>query len=1799
MKSIFKNKVKHIKNNSIDSRDNNDKKLVINISPKKSSEIPDEVSPIVSPTVSPKKNKINSIFKLSVDSNSNNKNTDNLNKTEDKSFNPFKHLFNQVIGNEYDKQVLLSFGINLKEGDEEDRNIIHRACLNLKTAIVNDLLSRIKSNLMLGSSNFLETKDMFGNTALLLACKKPTKRKEDRLKILKQLIDNGANFKVIQPSNLWTPLHWLSFNKDDVSVNYFLKDYSEMHYYPDKDGYFPIDLAGLKEDKRIVELFIQEILLIYDKLKKNNDLTKTQQFIVTDIKVQKEFEENHVEGMKKKTINNRNSIVIDQLDFELDSNLKALFLGIYIHHCLYWVCKLHLNYIYVNQLLEYEVDPTLKLYIHNKQNAFHVSAAVGNFKAAQLMFVYYTERFQASEKNNSKVKKMMINLFSKLIEKGNLRLEQRIRIIRAQPEFNLLKKDYQNYLISLFPFIIKQEKREIKNDVWRLKDQNGNNPFHLACNYGKLEFIELVLENDYLKRRLDFYLNKVNNDYISAYAYIKNKQIISDLLIKSKRKFNDNPPVVLLIGNKNKENYATINTIIKVGKAENLQTYIVENIERDKLYIAFDITEEVFRREAEHQKIAVKKIDINTTKPFEDSSSYVYSVEPFFSRFYQDVIFNKIDEILDLDVLKREKILLKIFFMHKPSLQFNLYEMWLSGKWYYPNIFRSMIWKYIFEKKDYCYNEINLLYRYFGEKIAIYYAFSTFVIINLIPLVIVSIVMICIYRKDVFTSNLLFPYFSFITLLWSMLFIGRWERKNREIIQKWGINNFTVATQVRENFIGDEYYNNLKTNLDKHDVSFRKLTSWAVSLPLMLIVIASIVIVFYFSTILQDYYKNTLLLKYIPGIFKSVYIGGINILYNEFAYRFTEKENHKYEETYEYSIIMKLFSFRIVSELTAVVFVVFSTRDVEELKALLYMLLVVKCATPIALRFILPLIQYKGKEKLYFNNVKNIINNQRIEKNVKNIKKERFEQENKNLIKTGSINQLDVEQEKESILDSNNTNDKNNQLLILNVKPTDNDIIMDPILKKSNVKINNLFNFNLSETPKGRSTKYFNYKTFDKSQNFDSFVNFDQTIEDSRVVKYLPEYNKKIDKSSFKKINPDYIELNNRMNVRQKVLFYYADLVLVIVIMILFSSIIPLAPIIFFILLLINHHCCLYSDLFYYGLSTTEKSYSIGLWKQIISVATTASIIFNCFLLYFFNFNQFNEYYFIINGSNTKIVNQIIDFGNNENGLFTLLLIEHGLLLLREFIKYILSSYPNWVHKENQIITSVNSDLALLKEEEQNQKFNQIVEETFSKLQEQIYHEKKKSGSLAKNVEILKNKLEIFKEELLKKNTIIKNQLYFQNIIIKKAKEMKGEPNKKFIREINYLEGVNINEVDSDKSSNNSFRSNEENDKLVNFSPNLKYKQNKSQSEVDFISTVEKEIKKLTNKVNNKFDDMLENVIGSIIKGRNIVLDKDIDQFSDTIQKIIVFDILKNSFIKIENEIIVMKFRQVYQNTNEIIILCSQCFENTAIYKCLSCEDERFCLSCKNHHISNRLFETHKLKRLVINRDYRGFIAPEKENIIDEIQNRHKEEDSDEFKAVKASFYSFPTTCNSLAYDNLKELFGYFFQKYIEENGISENNKISFKKSIELKLSSFENSKVNPVVWINQKLIIKLNNLGFNSDELFVINRICFLLFKRLGYNTTIQHLFDHLIKLQDSCFEERVKILLNLIDIYDNKMIFKTEVIKLFEVFYIQPFTYAKHALYVFFKENNTTISYDDCFTLILKDNKIRKVFGLLLQIE
>ena len=112
------------------------------------------------------------------------------------------------------------------------------------------------------------------------------------------------------------------------------------------------------------------------------------------------------------------------------------------------------------------------------------------------------------------------------------------------------------------------------------------------------------------------------------------------------------------------------------------------------------------------------------------------------------------------------------------------------------------------------------------------------------------------------------------------------------------------------------------------------LIIFVLSFPVLIGLLVSVVVIF--MTIDGQRKKpgvspiNRTLLGFANGASITI----INILYTNIARWFVNFENHKYTDTYEYSLIMKSFAFKFLNSFLAIFYFIFTSHDANLLQSI-------------------------------------------------------------------------------------------------------------------------------------------------------------------------------------------------------------------------------------------------------------------------------------------------------------------------------------------------------------------------------------------------------------------------------------------------------------------------------------------------------------------------------------------------------------------------------------------------------------------------------------------------------------------------------------------------------------------------------------------------------------------------------------------------------------------------------------------------------------------------------------------------
>ena len=1036
-----------------------------------------------------------------------------------------------------------------------------------------------------------------------------------------------------------------------------------------------------------------------------------------------------------------------------------------------------------------------------------------------------------------------------------------------------------------------------------------------------------------------------------------------------------------------------------------------------------------------------------------------------------------IRNLFDIELLKEQNILNDIFLIHLPNVTTKIYNTFINRKIYASNPL-CFVRDYFYEGKNIPLSQIQLLYRYFGQAIAMFYAFYGFFTVMYFPLAFISLLYTLIYLKSLFDSYDMYPTCFLIFAIWNLVIIAKWKRKSEEIQHKWGMKISKDQQKIRNEFKGDEYFSDLDAPLEKYRYKKNGVISFFIGLPVFLLFIAIVMTSSHYITLMEDKVQDekNYFFRFFPSFLRALSLVIIYYIYDHVVLKITKVGNIKYEDEYEFMLIIRIFLFRFINDFISAFYNVFMTKNIYRLKVLLYTNIIFRFLAEILVRILFPIISNFCARKKYFKDVQ---------------KREIIEQ---------------IEEKEKEIKQSENQT--------LN---SDNDVIIK-VGKDVNLKIYN-------------RTSIITGNEFEK-QNKD-----------------------------LSNLNPDFIEMQNLLKNKRPLFYDYADIFMIHSLISQFIIIIPFAPLICFVFSIFSQNAKLYLDIFYLKRASPSSCRGITIWNKIFEFNSIFMTVTNCFLYYYYG----NNNYFI-----SKVAtNTEISISSNEKALLYIAIAEHIILIIQYILKYSFPEVPKWVRKERENLIGYYGLINSNKERKENIGITIGIEKLKNEIK-MINDEIEEQKLLLKKYE---NDINNFKTTLFKKEGKLKEYDDALNLLYNSAR-----------KKIYFKEKISYPRLRTLIIKNNKI----EKINLDNFADEIT-----PNTDIDLFYSQ----KKVQNYIDIKFDFILEQLINELSPQNALSIykyktynsynfdDRTFLNWEKSIRKSYSFFQMKNTFDQIE-KIILSKKLQFYLNNNDTpYIICSSCAKSNAEYKCFNC-NEYFCPACKSIHVSNKLWEEHKI---VYNQ-----LAVKKT----------KEKDNLDVPFIKGESFSFPDNIgNNYGYKNLVNVFDLFYKKYIFDNGISDDNTINFKQSVFTDYNFYYYLQTVPSKIIEEQIeFLSDKNILFNLTELFFINRICFKVFKFFGAKATIDRVYLPLKNVMKTTFEKKVIILLNMLDIYDNKLILKNEFIKFFIFMNYQSFEEdfsIDNIIEIIFRdsENSTYIEFSKAYQNITDNLKLVSVFKYLLQ--
>ncbi|XP_063229785.1 anoctamin-10 isoform X3 [Bacillus rossius redtenbacheri] len=263
------------------------------------------------------------------------------------------------------------------------------------------------------------------------------------------------------------------------------------------------------------------------------------------------------------------------------------------------------------------------------------------------------------------------------------------------------------------------------------------------------------------------------------------------------------------------------------------------------------------------------------------------------------------------------------------------------------------------------YQPIEEIRLYFGEAVALYFAFLGFYTTALIAPMTLGLL-------HMFLSTESLAFFCIFNVLWVTIFLEAWKRKCSELAFAWGTIGMTSLDEPRPNYHGtmgiDAVTGRLQPQFPRWKTNVRM---YCISFPIVFLCMLGAFYVMLLSFWTEEYMmarrergvRMGNLLVTLPSVVYTGLVYVMNMYYRRLATHLTEWENHRTQSQFDRHRVTKLVLFEFVNNFMSLFYIAFYIRDMDMLRSQLAIMLIVLQAINNFQEALLPLLlkQYGKK----------------------------------------------------------------------------------------------------------------------------------------------------------------------------------------------------------------------------------------------------------------------------------------------------------------------------------------------------------------------------------------------------------------------------------------------------------------------------------------------------------------------------------------------------------------------------------------------------------------------------------------------------------------------------------------------------------------------------------------------------------------------------------------------------------------------------------------------------------------------
>ena len=367
-------------------------------------------------------------------------------------------------------------------------------------------------------------------------------------------------------------------------------------------------------------------------------------------------------------------------------------------------------------------------------------------------------------------------------------------------------------------------------------------------------------------------------------------------------------------------------------------------VNEEEVFVCVHANNLLLRETAEKFREPVRLLADREYKPYTQEEDFLFA--PFKTQERLEITMRIIEDALDLEAYLTGGVVKRTFSVHDESELEPIRRRWINA--YQP----FAAWRdYVTDVESNSMEDLNYVRSYYGEKVAMYYAWVCHYTATLSYIVMFSLA-IAIYQFWINESNSGFlAFYAIVLTLWATYSGETWKRKQEELAFRWDMLEYENTEKARSEFYGDEAINPKTGFVEKaysdEERLFKKLFTVPVLFGFALGIFAGFIAVQTWRVAIDDEYTGTglTMMKVLASTAYAFVLVVFDILWNGAAVFLTDWENHRTETEWEDNYIFKKFSFMLVNNTLAAFYTAFVEQDIDKLYLMMWSLIVVKQVT--------------------------------------------------------------------------------------------------------------------------------------------------------------------------------------------------------------------------------------------------------------------------------------------------------------------------------------------------------------------------------------------------------------------------------------------------------------------------------------------------------------------------------------------------------------------------------------------------------------------------------------------------------------------------------------------------------------------------------------------------------------------------------------------------------------------------------------------------------------------------------------